>query len=488
MLFWSSKRMTYWAVAAGLCLSSLVGCGGGNDGGAPTVQLFPSSAQVAPGGTVQFRTVLENWTGGVTWSVDEADGGSISADGLYQAPDAAGLYTVIARSVVDGAVKNHAVVIVGDLPGDLDPGFDFSTSPVQPGVMKMTGETGCIRGKLLDHEQRLVTGVAMHLYRLTDAAGRAWESGRDVDLTLPARSAGSRQATGNGVEAHRATTVSTASGYYHEPTNNYTFGTTPAGYYAVTFELRLPDGRQGEVLGAVTRVVKGGDVVVNVFTDQSPTVNSAELQPGQTRPLAQPTIEHLIGKVSSTSAIGVFHAVAVDHIAGLGTFGAGVFTAGSVPGVFSIVSNRPDRFFSLLGVAPVHIVGVRARFEPGQVAFEGGPATLSVAAVDGLEGSTATPVPLKVSVTGPDGFSQGVAMSPASQSATSFNPTGFTFPDDWQFFTGVVNLPANVTNTAATYTAAVTATYGVAGAVNESASVTVQGVDQPAEPPAVRGR
>ncbi|MGC3999233.1 MAG: hypothetical protein QM767_18055 [Anaeromyxobacter sp.] len=52
----------------------------------------------------------------VTWSVLEAGGGSISSAGVYQAPGAAGTYTVIATSVADPDASRQASVIVTAAP------------------------------------------------------------------------------------------------------------------------------------------------------------------------------------------------------------------------------------------------------------------------------------------------------------------------------------------------------------------------------------
>ncbi len=377
---------------------------------------------------------------GVTWEVAEAGGGRVGADGEYTAPAAPGVYTVVAGSGIDRGIKGHAVVVVGDDPGTIDPTYDFTTSPVQPGAMLLTSDTGCIRGQLLNRDLELVSGVPMHLYRLTEAAGRAWEQGARLEFELPAGS--SRQAGGNVLESHRATTVSTGYGHDLEPTNNYTFGTTPPGYYVITTEVVLPGGQRAEVVGTFGRVFVDEDTIVNVLADQSPTVDSAELRPGQTRTL-------------------------------------GVYTAAVV---------RDDGPLPATGLARVHVVGLRTRFPAAEVAFDGGLVTLSVAVVDGLAGFTTTPVPTTVTITGPDGFAQTVALAEVALGATAFPAGDFAFPADWQFLTGTANVPANLTNATRVYTATVPATYGVAGAITESAATSVQALNQPADPPVVRGR
>lgn len=493
---WKSRALR--ALLTVVCLYTMVGCGGSTSdlGGVPTVAILPSSAQVEPGGTVQFRTVLENLSGGVVWTVESADGGSVSADGLYTAPNEQGMYTVVARSVTDAAAVTRAVVVVGDALPAIDSSFDFSTSPVQPGIMTISASTGCIRGKLLDRKGRLVTGIGMHLYRLTDAAGRAWEAGQPLDFVLPQPVSGTTRQTGaNRLETHRATTRSEPAGTFHERTNNFTFGTTPAGYYLITYDLVLPDGRQAEGMGAVAYVQLGGDAFVNVFTDASPSANSAELLPGQSRPLAN-SFTHFIGKrgpdLPGVAGFSLFR-IQIAPVAGAGTIGGAppAFTAGDVLGVYTLATAGVyyiGHLKAVVGVAAVHVVGVRSQFDVASLDFDGGTATLSVAAVDGLTGSTATPVPLTCVVTGPDGFSQTVTLEAVEQSATSFDAADYTYPDDWQFFTGAVTLPPNVTSAARAYTAAVTATYAVAGATTQTATITVNGVNQPADPPTLNAR
>jgi len=483
----NGMRVRWAMIVACSGLVVLAGCGGGGTtgggGGAPTVQVFPPSAQLQQGQAVQFRTVMENWTGGVMWSVNEAGGGTVTPDGMYTAPAADGVYTVIARSVIDQGVKGHAVIVVGDDPGVIDTSYDFASSPVQPGAMIVTPDTGCIRGKLLNRDMQLVSGVAMHLYRMTDAAGRAWENGADLAIDLPLPSSGtSRQAGRNSLETTRATTTSTSYGFYPEPTSNYTFGTTPPGYYVITTEVTLPDGRRVEVLGAFARVFIGEDTVINVFDDQSPTVDSAELRPGQTRPLGQSVdaqTAYFIGKFNPTTRD-------LAEVPGAGTFVGSTFTAGNALGVYTAAVVQQTAVMPATGFAQVHVVGIRSQFPTPLLQFDGGPVVLSIAAVDGLAGFTTTPVPTTALVTGPDNFSEVVALTSVPLAATSFDPADFTFPDDWQFFTGTVVLPPNLTTNNHAYTATVSATYGLAGTITDTAATTVEALNQPANPPTPR--
>src|SRR5207248_2064221 len=66
--------------------------------------VVPPLAHVQTLGTRQFSAVAD---GGVTWSVDEDGGGSISAAGLYSAPATAGAYHVRATSA-DNPLRSAA--------------------------------------------------------------------------------------------------------------------------------------------------------------------------------------------------------------------------------------------------------------------------------------------------------------------------------------------------------------------------------------------
>ncbi len=61
-----------------------------------TVVVFPPTASVKVGTTVQFRAQISNTdnTQGVVWSVVQGNGGAIEQNGLYTAPTTAGTYHV----------------------------------------------------------------------------------------------------------------------------------------------------------------------------------------------------------------------------------------------------------------------------------------------------------------------------------------------------------------------------------------------------------
>ena len=110
-----------WVV---LCLASAsLACGGvatieaaGADGAAGqqvAVALDPSSTAVAQQGSAQFAAqVTGTAETGVTWSIREAGGGTVDANGSYTAPSAPGTFHIVATAKADGATSATATVVV----------------------------------------------------------------------------------------------------------------------------------------------------------------------------------------------------------------------------------------------------------------------------------------------------------------------------------------------------------------------------------------
>lgn len=77
-----------------------------------TVSIMPPVAHVRPDGTAQFTAAVKGAKDmGVTWSVEEADGGKITDAGLYTAPAKTGTYHVVATSKEKPAAKATATVV-----------------------------------------------------------------------------------------------------------------------------------------------------------------------------------------------------------------------------------------------------------------------------------------------------------------------------------------------------------------------------------------
>jgi hypothetical protein len=82
-----------------------------------TVTVVPAMITIAKQQTYRFLAdVLGTTNTAVTWSVQEAGGGSISGDGTYSAPASAGTFHVHATSVSDPTAYGQATVNVTDNP------------------------------------------------------------------------------------------------------------------------------------------------------------------------------------------------------------------------------------------------------------------------------------------------------------------------------------------------------------------------------------
>jgi hypothetical protein len=118
-----------------LCVALTVGCGGG--GGTTTtpppaqvtVSIAGLSAPLNTSASHTFTASVKNSSNqGVTWSVVEAGGGSITQDGVYTAPATPGTYTVKATAAADATASGTAPVPVvipeGHIAG-YDVGVDY---------------------------------------------------------------------------------------------------------------------------------------------------------------------------------------------------------------------------------------------------------------------------------------------------------------------------------------------------------------------------
>lgn len=95
---------------------SLIGCGsGGSLHNAISLSIFPGSTKVAPGGQRGFLYTVQgagSTQTGVSWSVKESGGGAIDSNGIYTAPNAPGIYHVLATSLSNSSVVAQSVVDV----------------------------------------------------------------------------------------------------------------------------------------------------------------------------------------------------------------------------------------------------------------------------------------------------------------------------------------------------------------------------------------
>lgn len=80
-----------------------------------SIKITPDIHKLKPLERVRFAADVEGCEDrSVIWSVNDAAGGTIDTNGLYQAPSAAGTYEIVATSVADNNSKTSAFVIVED--------------------------------------------------------------------------------------------------------------------------------------------------------------------------------------------------------------------------------------------------------------------------------------------------------------------------------------------------------------------------------------
>jgi hypothetical protein len=87
----------------------------------PSVKVTPSPVAMQQGKSQQFSAAVTSPPNGntaVTWSVQEAGGGSVSAAGVYVAPILAGTFHVVATLVADTTVSGSATIVVAAGPPD----------------------------------------------------------------------------------------------------------------------------------------------------------------------------------------------------------------------------------------------------------------------------------------------------------------------------------------------------------------------------------
>ena len=140
---WIKSLLVIMPLSAVLTLS---GCGSSsrpmNAAVTPAVGLSiaPNAIAVVPGASQVFTaTVVGLADSKVKWTVQGSGGGTITSTGLYTAPSATGVYTVIATSSADANYRAAAVVLVTTKPsspfsatGNLVHGREFHTATLLP--------------------------------------------------------------------------------------------------------------------------------------------------------------------------------------------------------------------------------------------------------------------------------------------------------------------------------------------------------------------
>jgi hypothetical protein len=91
----------------------LVACGSDDDKDNVSISISPMTATIQAGASQTFTAnVVGSKNKTVTWKVNEAAGGSITANGVYTAPATAGTYYVTATSVADNKKSASAAITV----------------------------------------------------------------------------------------------------------------------------------------------------------------------------------------------------------------------------------------------------------------------------------------------------------------------------------------------------------------------------------------
>ncbi len=131
-------RTSLIALFGSTTLALSLACGGGGGGGdtpAPApivVTVAPTTASILTGGTQTFTATVTGTTDtAVTWSVQEASGGSVNASGLYTAPGTPGTYHVVATSHASTSKTATATVTVSAPPATTLTYTDPSTGTYQ---------------------------------------------------------------------------------------------------------------------------------------------------------------------------------------------------------------------------------------------------------------------------------------------------------------------------------------------------------------------
>jgi hypothetical protein len=130
-----------WKCAIALCTAFgaallIAGCGGGGSSSSPSTSASPLTVTVSgpantlnTGGPFPFTAAVKDATSGevssgVTWSVVEPEGGTITPDGIYTAPEVPGTYTVRAIAQADPGASGTASVTVVTVQSGALPGYD----------------------------------------------------------------------------------------------------------------------------------------------------------------------------------------------------------------------------------------------------------------------------------------------------------------------------------------------------------------------------
>ncbi|HKT24956.1 MAG TPA: kelch repeat-containing protein [Terriglobales bacterium] len=165
----------------------VIGCGGGGSTTAPqepvAISISPSSATMLVSASARFSATVSGTSyTGISYSVIEANGGSVAPDGSYVAPSTPGIYHVRVTSDADPTRHAEAVVNVHDykneisrLPNASD-AYDYHTATLlEDGSVLIVGGVG-FNGvhkqtdRYLPQERRFVPGPSLTTARMQHGA------------------------------------------------------------------------------------------------------------------------------------------------------------------------------------------------------------------------------------------------------------------------------------------------------------------------------
>ena len=129
------------------------------------ISVSPETVTLEIGGTQRFQaTVTGTGDTGVTWSVAESNGGTISENGTYTAPPTAGTYTVTATSVASPSDSANATVTV------IEPQQDVTVSITPENAQLLPEETLQLTAEVTGTANQAVTWQAFVLENGSETA------------------------------------------------------------------------------------------------------------------------------------------------------------------------------------------------------------------------------------------------------------------------------------------------------------------------------
>ena len=320
---------------------------------AVSITISPTTATVLPGQTQTFTAAVTGVPDtGVTFSVAEPTGGTITQSGVYTAPTTPGVYHVVAASTVDPAQTATATVTVPTVQVTLNPAsVTLGPNGTQPFTATVTGtsNTGVTfsvqqpNGGTINQNGVYVAPAVPGTYTVIASSAALPSATAMATVTVSAN-------TGIGIELSPASAVVNQGA--QQP---FTATVTGAQNTAATFAVQEPGGGSISSTGVYTAPNTPGTyhVVATSLADTSkqatatvtvpPVALSVTVSPASaitsTSPLTATTMIGgtlmIIPTVTGSSNTAVTYAV-VEGAAG-GTVGAdGTYTAPQVAGTYHV--------------------------------------------------------------------------------------------------------------------------------------------------------